>query len=1356
MEKKIYLKITLITVVILFFFYVAYSFFLAPTKIALVNFPAYQVANIKQANKSFFIEIDEVFPEEAASLTRYDAILLFVPGLRLSKEEHAAINKARDKGAFIYNSFFRSSVARNSPIDSLQQKELRDYFSNRSTKNYRNLLYYIRKNFDRNKIFSLEVNKPEILPSEMFYHLDKDQFFLSEVELTDFLKSKKQYKEGAPRIAFCSGSISPLEGNKRYLDNIISAFTDEGYNVYPICSGSSKRLKFLKQVNPQAVIYMPMGRLAGDSAVDWLIQKNIPLFCPFPMLQTHEKWISDTKGQSGGGLTARIVLAEIDGGIVPLAISTENKHGDLYSFDTEKERLETFVGNVKNYLSLKIKQNADKRVAVIYFKGPGQTSLKASGMEVIPSLYNLLKSLREEGYTVKNLPQNIEDFEEKLQFQGTFQKPRAQGAIERYLKQAKPLWIGNSTYKKWVAEQIVPQKYHEVVEKYGAFPGSYMSRGDSLAIPYLDFGNIVLLPQPRPAFGGDDFKIVHGSKDPPPHSYIAPYLWIQKGFKADALIHFGTHGNLEFIPGKQTALSQRDWSDCLIGNIPHFYYYSTGNVGEGIIAKRRSHAVLVSHLTPPFKESKTRKGFQKLFQEIDTYHNAPETLKEKAALQVKKTAISMGLHKDLQLNGEIHIPYSHADIDYIENFAEEISNEKITGRLYTLGEYYKPDDIATTTVAISADPLAYNIAKIDMLRGKIDKQQYESTNYLSRNYLLPVKTQIKKILRNNRLNLASFLKLASLSQQDINEAHRIDSLLQIASKIRRRSREKPKTKAITLPTKEQKYFSETVLEIEKAACNILKYQELLKTSPEKELRSLHNGLNGGYVAPSPGGDAVRTPNVLPTGRNLYAINAEAIPTASAWQVGKMLAANTLKQYRKKYNKFPRKVSYTFWSGEFIASEGATLGQALYMLGVEPVRDQMNRVVDLRLIPSKELGRPRIDIVTQVSGQLRDLAASRLILLTKAVALASSAENDIFPNHVKEGTQKAEKAMLEKGFTLANARHLSTMRIFGGLGGRYGTGVMKLVEKGDAWEDTNEIATVYLNNMGAMYGNDKEWGDFAKGLFGIVLQDTDIVIQPRQNNTWGALSLDHMYEFMGGINLSISKITGKTPDTYLADYRNRNYNRIQELREAIGVESRTTLLNESYIKEKMRGAASSAQTIAKTIRNTYGWNVMKDNVIDDELWDRLFEVYVEDCYRIGVHDFFEKQNPYALQEITAVMLETARKELWEASNDQLQKITDLYIWLVTKYGSSGSDFTDNQKLEDFIKKHIKDESKSILYQENLDILRKKTSSDDAIFLEKEILKEETVERKKDLQNLIIAIGIVLLLFVIIIAGKHRKI
>lgn len=1410
MNKKTIL-ISSLVILLLVVGYLAYTLFFSPTRIALVHFPTYQVSNFMLANNNRHIRVEKVDEDKAADLARYDAILVFGPGFRPTEQQTKAIEKAEKKGTPVYSFVFTSNIIKCHNISAEQQEILDAYYINRSSANFRNMLLYLRTEFDSRKFSRSLPPKPVIIPSDIFYYLEDGKFHNTAGELTEYLKQKNIYRDGTSNIALISGSISPLEGNRAHIDSLITGFTRAGFNVYPMMA-STKRLEMLKQISPQAVIYMPMGRLAGDETVNWLTENNIPLFCPIPISKNHREWLDDPHGITAGALTARVVLPEIDGGILPLVVSTENETADnLFVIKPEPERTENFISNVVNYMALRNKPNADKRLGIYYFRGSGQNSLVATGLEVAPSLYNFLKRLQREGYNLNGLPDTFAQFNNLLHRQGAVWGSYAEGALADFLKNGNPQWISKTDYEKWASEVIAPEQYKQVVDTYGEAPGNYMNgvnNGEpSIAVARLQFGNVVILPQPRAAIGGDDFKMVHGANVPPPHAYIASYLWMQKGFRADALVHFGTHGSLEFTPGKQAALSREDWADCLVGTLPHFYYYTISNVGEGIIAKRRLHAALVSYLTPPFMENRTRSQFDELFGKLEAWRKASDEKQNAAALSVKTAVVKLGIHRDLQLDSDTSKPYSDEEMTYIENFIEEVANEKMTGRLYTLGEPYEKKDIVSTTIAISVDPLAYCMGRLDLLHHRITREQYENTAFISSRYIEPIKKTVAAHLNGSTVNREHLLfDVARLTPADLERAHAIDRRLNPAQgmmemmtsdspsmseksdepkmpagmprvgkmpeHVKKMLAEREKQKdaatqtdkskempasATEMVTEQEREFSAAVLEIEQTASRIMMFKTLLEQSPEREMQSLLNALQGGYISPSPGGDVVRNPNTLPTGRNLYSINAENTPTVTAWNKGKALADETIARYRQKHGAFPRKVSYTFWAGEFIESEGATVAQALFMLGVEPIRDRMNRVTDLRLIPSEELGRPRIDVVVQTSGQLRDLAASRLLMITRAVQMAADAKNDKFDNYVAEGTVETEKSLVDKGISPREARELSVMRVFGGLNGHYGTGIMSLVEKGDAWDDASQVAETYINNMGAIYGSEKEWGAFTRHLFEAALKNTDVVVQPRQNNTWGALSLDHVYEFMGGINLSVESVTGKSPDTYFADYRNRNRSRMQELKEAIGVESRTTLLNPEYIKEKMKGGASSANTFAKTIRNTYGWNVMKSDVVDDELWNDLYAVYVKDRFRLGVQTYFERENPAALQEISAVMLETARKGMWNASEEQLNELAALHADLVKKFGAGGSDFSDsNNKLQDFISKRLAPET-AREYSDRINQL--KTVSVDA--LDGVVLKKDTVSAssnsEKNMLNGLIVAAILLVCFIAVLwlVRKRRK-
>ena len=1331
----------------------------SPTKIAFINFQTIQQGSISKANDNSSIKLSEVSLDNLDRLTGYDMVFINGMGLRIVEEQRQQIQQAADKGIPVYTSMATNPANNICNLDSVQQNLIRGYLTNGGKTNYRNMLNYIRKAID-GKISSIpEVEDPAERPSDMLYHAgltnpDDELEFLTVADYEKFMKDNRLYKEGARKIMI-TGQMADATG-------LIEALEKEGYNVYPVQS-MTKFMSFIDEVQPDAIINMAHGRM-GDKMVDYLKAKNILLFAPLTINSLVDEWEKDPMGMAGGFMSQSIVTPEIDGAIRPFALFAqyEDEEGLRHSYAVP-ERLKTFVSTINNYLNLNTKPNSEKKVAIYYYKGPGQNALTAAGMEVVPSLYNLLVRMKQEGYNISGLPANAEELGKMIQAQGAVFNSYAEGAFNDFMQKGHPELITKDQYESWVKESLRPEKYQEVVDAFGEFPGNYMATNDGkLGIARLQFGNVVLMPQNAAGSGDNSFQVIHGTNMAPPHTYIASYLWMQHGFKADALIHFGTHGSLEFTPRKQVALCSNDWPDRLVGAVPHFYIYSIGNVGEGMMAKRRSYATIQSYLTPPFLESSVRGIYRELMEKIKIYNNSHKENKDQESLAVKTLTVKMGIHRDLGLDSIANKPYTEDEIARVENFAEELATEKITGQLYTMGVPYEAERITSSVYAMATEPIAYSLLALDKQRGKATDAVSKHRSLFTQQYLTPARHLVEKLLANPALATDELIcRTAGITAQELAKARQIEA-----------DRNAPKGmmammmamgKARKEYSKEEIELALAIAEVERTIKNVGNYKNALLTSPEEELSSLMNALKGGYTAPTPGGDPIANPNALPTGRNMYAINAEATPTESAWEKGIALAKQTIDTYKQRHNdSIPRKVSYTLWSSEFIETGGATIAQVLYMLGVEPVRDAFGRVSDLKLIPSAELGRPRIDVVVQTSGQLRDIAASRLFLINRAVEMAAAAKDDKFENQVAASVVEAERVLTEKGVSPKDAREMASFRVFGGANGMYGTGIQGMVESGDRWESESEIADTYLNNMGAFYGDEKHWEVFQKFAFEAALNSTDVVVQPRQSNTWGALSLDHVYEFMGGMNLAVRNVTGKDPDAYLSDYRNRNNMKMQELKEAVGVESRTTILNPTYIKEKMKGGASAASEVAQTVTNTYGWNVMKPAAIDKELWDNIYDVYVKDEYKLNVKDFFEKQNPAALQEVTAVMMETARKGYWKASPEQLSNIAKLHTDLVRQFGPSGSGFTgDNAKLQQFIASQV-DAQTAANYNKELKQMKQATLDGEAtkggMVLKKQ--SSDAVQGAQEEQNSLnggLIAGIVLVAFVVmlLILKKKRK-
>lgn len=1204
----------------------------SPTRVALVNFEDFTASRVIKAMADEphfdFVRLGLDSLDRASS---FDFVMLFGRGLPLDPDQLAYIEKANVAGTAIFiDSPTNPNHRQLTNLSEIDRERVTAYLDNGGDFNYRNLWHFVRSELDAKRWQAPVAEDPLLIDTDVLFHLG-DEVFVSVEEYERYYQQQANYNSDGSKIALITTVPGPFNANRDHLNAMINAFEAAGMRVYPI-NGRAERLSLVAQVEPDAVVMMPHGRFGvgrnGQAEVStWFTENQVPLLTPLSVFQEYGSWLEDPQGYSGGMLTMNVVLPELDGGVAPRVVNAQfvDEKG-FRIFEAVPERLQEYVAMVQRWIDLKREDNSSKKIGIVYFRGPGKNALVAGGMEVSPSLFNTLHLLKQQGYDLGDLPDDYPSFRARLDVEGPVLTPDGQGQVQRYLREQNPAWVSDTQYQAWCNNELATGMCDRVGARYGDSLGDFMvdtpdSGEKHIAVTRIEFGNVALMPQPLAGFGEDNFKMVHGTGEAPPHTYMAAYLWLRLGFEADAIVHYGTHGSLEFTQGKQVALSPNDWADALIGNTPHFYIYTMSNVGEAIIAKRRSYATIINHLTPPFERAGLYSELTTLNRWLDDYRLTDGQVRIEQRRQIIDLATEMELHVDLDMSLAETDSWDQDVLPGLELYLDELSQSRINKGLYTWGKAY-PEADATLTAELML---------IDAVAAKLPESE-------------------------NQLAIAESL-FAALSQGStvgsVVDGLNIDSTAGIKDLLDQ--------------------FG--------------KYRELLLAGNEYQSQALSNAIAGGYVTPASGGDPLLNPEALPTGRNMYSIDAEQTPSAAAWEVGKVLVDAMLKDYEERHGSLPNKVSFTLWPSEFIHSQGATVAQVLYLLGVKPVYAPNGQVQLLELIPTAELGRPRIDVVVQSAGQLRDLAASRLALINRAVEMAASA-SDSDSNFVRDGVQMAEQHLLEQGLTPSQAREYSTRRSFGGVNGSYGTQIMSMVEQGDTWESDEEVASQYLYNMGAMYGDSEEWGEFVPELFTAALLNTDVVMQPRSSNTWGGLSLDHVYEFMGGLSLAVRSVTGEDAEAYFADYRNPNRAQIQTLQGALQQEARTTLLNPRYLEGLTAGEASSAEVVAETLRNSFGWNTMKPAAIAPGFWNQVYETLIDDKHNLALQDFFESENPYALQEATGVMLEAARKDFWIPTDAQLQELSSLHADLVSRFEAGCGTFTcGNELLQDYIAEQL---------------------------------------------------------------------
>ena len=1256
---------------------IGYWKFAAPTRIYLVNYPEYILAPLLDQELNSFLDIHHLKWSEKSGKELHDAdfVIFFGMGLHFTEEQQKLLSELRTPLYTTSSTRKETALARLSPAQKMQ---IENYLRFGGKKNFRNMLDYIRREVDGKRLFAPSPLPPEKLDYKPFFHISDQDRFQTPEEYFDFYRKRGFYKNNAPMICILGGNGGGSLGE------LIKALEAKNCNCIAV-SGLWPGKEIMSKIAPDLVIYQPHGRL-GDEAIEFLKEKNIPLFCPIKVNQNYEEYLKDQRGMTGGMLSQSITMPELDGGSVPFVLSAlyRNERG-LMEFRMIPDRLERFAELVRKTTALKRKNNADKKIALIYYGSIGKESATA-GLGTAQSILNILRRLNKEGYNTGTLPESVEVLDKEIKENtAVFGKTGGTKAITP--KHIQTVTITPQEYARWVKKSMPDDLYNTVVGRYGDFPGKmFRPREGNMAIGCIRFGNIILMPQSLPGEGADENKLIHGVKSSPPHTYIATYLYLRHGFKADALMHVGTHGSLEFTPWKQVALSSYDWPDVLIGEIPHYYLYIINNIGEAQIAKRRTYATMISHLTPPFMNSESYGVIAQLQEKLHNFETAENVkLKSEYGKAIIKLIKQENIHKDLKLSEKLTSGVlTGEDLLKIQEYLHEISDNKVNRGVYIIGRPYSEAEADETAVLMSVDAIAEALFEADVKSGKVDSGKRQDKVFFRNNYLLKAKKHAQELLKNPeklrksapRPHHPAKMQATPDTMRQMMQNGKLPDGRPIPPEMMQAMQMMQKKGVPPSPKAEIKLSPEEIL---------LKARRDILDSTKAELDSIVNAFSGGYIAASAGGDPILNPATVPTGKNLYGIDPERTPTRESFAVGKQLAAELIRQKLKTTGKYPQKVAFSLWGGEFIRTQGVNIGEIFYLLGVEPVWDSRGRVQDVRLIPAAELKRPRIDVVIQTSGQFRGAATSRMKLIDKAVMLAASDPEGGFGNFVRQGSLEIINALIAQGLSPQEAKNLGKARIFGGVNGNFGTGAMGMAQATGKWEDTKDIAELYLNNMGAVY-TEGHWGEHKPEMFRAAVKNTDSVVQSRSSNSWGPLSLDHVYEFSGGMSLAARHVNGKDPEAYFNDLRTPGKAKVQTAGTAVMVEARSTVLNPKYIKEMMKEGAATTGYFTEVIRNTMGWEIMKPDMLEDHLWQEYKEVYVDDKLKLGTQEFFEKNNPAALHEMSGIMLESIRKGFWKADQKTIDDLAKHHVEMMKKFDLAPM---NNQKLQEMIKKNLKD-------------------------------------------------------------------
>merc|ERR1712127_1112496 len=820
--------------------------------------------------------------------------------------------------------------------------------------------------------------------------------------------------------------------------------------------------------------------------------------------------------------------------------------------------------------------------------------------------------------------------------------------------EAKITWAElNVAYRMNTEEYYDKTPYaKDLEENWGPAPGNLNSDGQNLVVYGKQFGNVFIGVQPSFGYEGDPMRLLFAKSASPHHGFAAYYTYLEKIFQADAVLHFGTHGSLEFMPGKQVGMSGTCYPDRLINSLPSAYLYAANNPSEATIAKRRSYSATVSYLTPPAENAGLYKGLKELKELISSYQSLRENEGRGPAIvnSIVSTAWTCNLDKDIP------------DLPSLENYDAKADTaerrDDIVGKVYSqimqIESRLLPCGLHTVGVPPTAEEAIatlVNIAQLDRPEEKIEG--------LPRVIAASIGREINEVYRgnnqgvlsdvelNNQITMASRAAVRALVKQSTDGNGRVKEVKNMFDDMGATlggffGLKKPWTQAIV-----DAGFPEVD---EGRIAPVIAYLEfcLKQVVANNELGGIMELLNGEFLMPAPGGDPIRNPEVLPTGRNMHALDPSAIPTTAAVEVANATVRKLIENLQKTNGgTYPESIAFTLWGTDNNKTYGESLAQVLYLVGVRPIADSLGRVNKVELIPLEELGRPRIDVVVSCSGVFRDLFINQINLMDRGIKMAAEADEPVDQNFVrKHALQQAE----ELGLSLRQA----ATRVFSNAAGSYSANVSLAVENG-GWEDESQLQEQFLTRKGFALNSDNP-GELTESssLFKSALSQVDTTFQNLDSSEISLTDVSHYFDNDPTKVVQGLRTDGKKPQAFIADTTTANA-QVRSLSGQVRLDSRTKLLNPKFYEAALKSGYEGVREISKRLRYTYGWSTTAD-AVDNFVYEDANETYITDE---NIRKQMMDKNPEALRDMVTTFLEANSKGYWETSEENLDKLRQVY-------------------------------------------------------------------------------------------------
>mmetsp|Transcript_46318 Transcript_46318/g.56123 ORF Transcript_46318/g.56123 Transcript_46318/m.56123 type:complete len:1423 (-) Transcript_46318:124-4392(-) len=965
---------------------------------------------------------------------------------------------------------------------------------------------------------------------------------------------------------------------------------------------------------------------------------NRPYICAVPLVfQSFEEWQASELGLHPIQVALQVSLPEIDGAIEPIIYA--GREGATGRSIPLADRVNLLADRALKWSNLRTKPVSDKKIAITIFSFPPDKGNvgTAAYLDVFDSIKAVLGELKEQGYDIGDAPMEKEAIMESV-----LNDPEAK-------IQSPEL---NVAYRMNTDEYYELTPYaKDLEENWGPAPGNLNSDGQNLVVYGKQFGNVFIGVQPSFGYEGDPMRLLFAKSASPHHGFAAYYTYLEKIFEADAVLHFGTHGSLEFMPGKQVGMSGTCYPDRLINSLPSAYLYAANNPSEATIAKRRSYSATVSYLTPPAENAGLYKGLKELKELISSYQGLRENEGRGPAIvnSILSTAYTCNLDKDVDLP---ELDTYDAKTDTPENRDDIVG--KVYAQIMQIESRLLPCGLHTVGVPPTAEEAVatlVNIAQLDRPEDDIEG--------LPRVIAASIGRDINEIYRGNNngvlddveLNTkiveASRAAVGALVQQSTDDSGRVKEVTDMFSEMgnffnKMAGGNKPWTDAII-----KAGFPKVS---EERLAPLFAYLEfcLKQVVANNELGGIMELLNGEFLMPAPGGDPIRNPDVLPTGRNMHALDPSAIPTQAAVEVSEDVVRKLLEKLADGNDgAYPESIAFTLWGTDNIKTYGESLAQVLALVGVRPVADSLGRVNKVELIPLEELGRPRIDVVVSCSGVFRDLFINQMNLMDRGIKMAAEADEPIEMNFVR-------KHALEQAEELNVSVREAAARVFSNSAGSYSANVGLAIENG-GWEDESQLQDQFLTRKGFAFNADKPgMMEQQADLFKAALKNVDVTFQNLDSSEISITDVSHYYDSDPTKVVQGLRDDKKKPMSFMADTTTANA-QVRSLSETVRLDARTKLLNPKFYEGMLSTGYEGVREIQKRLRNTMGWSATAGEV-DNFVFEDANSVFIDDA---EMQQRLLDTNPNAFRDMVTTFLEANGRGYWETSEENIERLQELY-------------------------------------------------------------------------------------------------